>query len=439
MRRSTLEPVLIVETLLLAASAPFWLFPTRFPYATLGMLLLSALWWAARWVIDGRTFSTSSFNGALLLWGVAVGVGTSVTTFPNLTLSKAAGLLLGLAAWRYLVMVVEDERRLQWAVAAFVVVGVSVAFIGVLSARWGAKVPGLQSLIERLPPQVVSLPEAPERGVSANQLAGALVIYLPLALSGFLGYILPERGSVTEDMRRGNRWLRTAGVVGAFVGLAGLLILTQSRSGWVGGVVGVLVLALLWAFSGEARWPKWAIFIIVVTLVVITTTLLWRVGPDQIVALWDQYGGVDTEIVGQISLSGRVEIWSRALYAIQDFPFTGCGLGTFREVIWILYPLFTIESGSDIAHAHNMFLQVAVDTGLPGLIAYLALLGIAGMVGWRIAKRDRRLRPLALGLVAGLIALHVYGLTETLAPGSKPGLIFWLALGLLAVMERLSK
>ncbi|MGC9356807.1 MAG: O-antigen ligase family protein [Anaerolineae bacterium] len=439
MRRSTLEPVLIVETLLLAASAPFWLFPTRFPYATLGMLLISALWWAARWVIDGRTFSTSSFNGALLLWGVAVGVGTTVTAFPDLTLSKTAGLLLGLAAWRYLVIVVEDERRLRWAVAGFVAVGVSVAFIGVLSARWGAKVPGLQSLIEHLPPQVVSLPEAPERGVSANQLAGALVIYLPLVLSGFLGYILPERGSVTVDVQRENRWLRTVGIVGTFVGLAGLLILTQSRSGWVGGVAGVLVLALLWAFSGETRWPKWASLIIIVTLGVITTILLWRVGPDQIVALWDQHGGVDTEIVGQISLSGRVEIWSRALYAIQDFPFTGCGLGTFREVIWILYPLFTIESGSDIAHAHNMFLQVAVDTGLPGLIAYLALLGIAGTVGWRIAKRDRRLRPLALGLVAGLIALHVYGLTEALAPGSKPGLIFWLALGLLAVMERLSK
>jgi hypothetical protein len=40
--------------------------------------------------------------------------------------------------------------------------------------------------------------------------------------------------------------------------------------------------------------------------------------------------------------------------------------------------------------------------------------------------------------MAGLVALHVYGLTDALAPGSKPGLIFWLALGLLAVAERLS-
>jgi putative inorganic carbon (HCO3(-)) transporter len=132
-----------------------------------------------------------------------------------------------------------------------------------------------------------------------------------------------------------------------------------------------------------------------------------------------------------------VEIWNRALYAIQDVPFTGWGLGTFREVIWVLYPLFTISPGTDLAHAHNVFLQVALDTGLPGLVAYLALLSVAGIVGWRMARRDETLRPLALGLLAGLAALHVYGLTDALAPGSKPGLTFWMALGLLAAMERL--
>jgi O-antigen ligase len=32
-------------------------------------------------------------------------------------------------------------------------------------------------------------------------------------------------------------------------------------------------------------------------------------------------------------LDERVEIWSRALYAIQDFSFTGVGLGAFNRVI----------------------------------------------------------------------------------------------------------
>ena len=172
-------------------------------------------------------------------------------------------------------------------------------------------------------------------------------------------------------------------------------------------------------------------------IVIVAGAILYRSGKlEQVTALWDAAGGVKTELVGTVSIAGRVEIWSRALYAVQDFPFTGCGLGTFREVVWVLYPLFTISPGHDIAHAHNMFLQTAVDLGLPGLLAYLALLGLAGVIGIRMARRSALERALGLGIVAGLVALHTYGLTDALAPGSKPGIVIWIALGLLAALSR---
>ena len=86
------------------------------------------------------------------------------------------------------------------------------------------------------------------------------------------------------------------------------------------------------------------------------------------------------------SLAGRQEIWSRALYAIQDFPLTGTGPGLFRELVPPLYPLFRLSSDKDIAHAHNQWLQTALDFGLPGLIAYLALwLGLVGCL-WRTGR-----------------------------------------------------
>jgi putative inorganic carbon (HCO3(-)) transporter len=84
-------------------------------------------------------------------------------------------------------------------------------------------------------------------------------------------------------------------------------------------------------------------------------------------------------------------------------------------------------------------LQTAVDLGLPGLVAYLALLLIAWASCWRCARRgDPSIRPTALGLAAGLVGLHVYGLVDALAPGSKPGLAFWLALGLIAALARVA-
>jgi O-antigen ligase len=45
-----------------------------------------------------------------------------------------------------------------------------------------------------------------------------------------------------------------------------------------------------------------------------------------------------------------------------------------HRVVPVLYPLFTVPLDSDIAHAHNIFLQTALDLGIPGLVAYLALL-----------------------------------------------------------------
>ncbi|TMC56429.1 MAG: O-antigen ligase family protein [Chloroflexi bacterium] len=137
------------------------------------------------------------------------------------------------------------------------------------------------------------------------------------------------------------------------------------------------------------------------------------------------------------STQGRLEIWSRALYAIQDFPFTGMGLNTFRTVVHLLYPLFIIPPGLDIAHAHNEFLQAALDLGLPGLVAFLALyLTTFWMLRelWESPATmgiERALwRTIILGLTGGLLAHAVFGLTDAIAFGARPGVLFWMLLAL---------
>jgi len=62
------------------------------------------------------------------------------------------------------------------------------------------------------------------------------------------------------------------------------------------------------------------------------------------------------------------------------------------------------------------------------LIAYLALLGVAFVVTWRSEPQK------GLPFLAALIALHTYGLTDSIALGSKPGIVFWASLGLLAML-----
>jgi putative inorganic carbon (HCO3(-)) transporter len=222
----------------------------------------------------------------------------------------------------------------------------------------------------------------------------------------------------------------------AALGLAfGTLMLTQSRSGWLGGAAGLLALAILAGLaSRQRRLQALAVALPFALILAFGTFIVLR--PDVLAGFLGVSGGVS----GEISFAGRPEIWSRAIYAIQDFSFTGTGLGAFRRVVNLLYPLFTVGPETDIAHAHNMFLQVAVDVGLPGLIAYLALLELAGVVAWGTARRNSGIvRNLGLGCFAGLIALQVYGLTDAMALGSKPGLVFWMALGLIAVLPRVTE
>jgi len=409
-----------IEFLLLGLATPFLLFPSREPKATVAVLALLVVLWLGSlpW---RRPWPVTPFNGALLLFTVMVGVGSIVTAYPDLTLSKATGFILGMGLFRWAAGM-RRRTALVLALAAFLLAALGVWGLGLMGTAWLSKVSALQTLLDRLPEQVVSLPGTPERGINPNQLGGVLALLLPLpvalALMGhFTWRSLPLR-------------LFLGGLAVAW---GGTLLLTQSRSGWMGGAVGLVALAALWGLSGQQRWQRWAgaAFLFLVTMG--AGALLTHWGPGRVGELLASatQGHVDSP-VGTITIQGRLEIWSRALYAILDFPFTGCGLGTFRRTVWVLYPFFSLSPGFDVAHAHNIFLQTALDLGLPGLVAYLALLGLAGVAGWRVARRSKETRWLGLGMLAGLVGLHVYGLTDALALGSRPHFLFWWMLGLLA-------
>lgn len=374
--------------------------------------------WVARWVVARRPAASTPLDAALLLLALMVPVAVWASALPELTLPKLTGLILGFAAFRATVNWADTSRRLGWAVGAFLLLGVGLAAVGAVTTGWTNKVPMLSPLLARVPRLVEGLPGA-EAGVNANELGGTIILFFPVALAACVS---PVRGLSWRG------W--AARLAAALLALlfAAVVVLTQSRSAWVGAAVGVM--AMVWL-----RWPR-ARGLLVAGVLVGLLGLLY-VGPQAIAeAVLPTASEIDVgTMTSSISLEGRVEIWSRALYAIQDFPFTGCGLGAFRRVVHILYPLFVVGPDSDVAHAHNVFLQVALDLGLPGLVAYLALVGTAAWACWRAARLPGTPNAwLAAGLVGSLAAFHTYGLTDTIALGAKPGFAFWLVLGLAAAV-----
>jgi putative inorganic carbon (HCO3(-)) transporter len=200
------------------------------------------------------------------------------------------------------------------------------------------------------------------------------------------------------------------------------LVLTQSRSALIALVIAGAVIVLL-------RW-RWGWVAILGAALAAGALYLAGYFPSQAALS----AGVHT-IFGSLGLEERLELWSRAIYASQDFPFTGIGLGAFNEVVDLLYPLFLVGPGK-ASHAHNLFLQIAVDLGIPGVIAWLAILLGVLTTAWQLYRFGRQVRqPLAAALGAGFLgsqaALIIHGLTDAVTWGMvRPAPLVWAIWGL---------
>ncbi|HYW79476.1 MAG TPA: O-antigen ligase family protein [Thermoguttaceae bacterium] len=83
----------------------------------------------------------------------------------------------------------------------------------------------------------------------------------------------------------------------------------------------------------------------------------------------------------ELDRGGRMQLWEAALAGIADYPVTGTGLGSHREVCPTYHrakDYYLIE----YTHAENGYLQIALETGLPGLL--LAIVGVGFLIYWSL-------------------------------------------------------
>ncbi len=111
--------------------------------------------------------------------------------------------------------------------------------------------------------------------------------------------------------------------------------------------------------------------------------------------------------------TGRLAIWGRGLSYVADRPLVGLGLNQFRTAEARYWPLVRAERMGGrrpprARGAHNMFLQVAAELGVPALLVFLVLLGTT----MRTLARLRDARSLAAspgGALSGAFAASLLG------------------------------
>jgi putative inorganic carbon (HCO3(-)) transporter len=384
--------------------APLLAFPPLgHPWPLFLPFLLPLLWLVAAPPV-------TPLNGSLLLLLASVLLSLAASFDIAYSTPKVLGVILGISLFFALVRVIFSRGALDFAIETYAVAGGALAAIGILGTNWIGKVGALQSLTARVPAVIRGVPGQQE-GFQPNAIAGALLFFIPLQLA-----------LVVAGRRRA-----LSIILLFFTSL--VFLLTQSRNAWLSLAVAMGAWAI-WQSRGRTR----RIFIGIVIVAVIGGAVFWTYGgsrfSERVVG-----GGLSSDV------ESRIELWSRAISMIEDFPFTGVGMNNFRRVMPVMYPVFLTPPDYDVAHAHNQLLNTGAELGVAGLVAYIAiLLGVAAMLvrTWR-STTDERLRWIAAGLGAGFLAFFGFGMADAIALGAKLGIVFWSALALVVAADARSQ
>ena len=376
------------------------------PYA----LGLAALFWGLRWLAHRRLTVRTPLDWPLALMALMLPVTMWATAYPELTLPQVLRLLTAMALYVTLVNWANSSGKLKTLATLLAMAGLPLALSAPFTVEWFTTKHFLfpQSVYTKIN-EVVPLLSA--TAIHPNAMAAALALLCALSWALWL--------FARREQRLGERLL----LVLAGVGTAGILLLSQSRGALLSLAVSLPLLAML-------RWRRawWAL----APLGLAGAIALYLVGVRNVLEYIAAGGAVR-------SMDGRMEIWSRAIYAIQDFPLSGIGMGTFSQVVPVLYPFSRLAEAN---HAHNLFLQVAVDLGIPGLVAWLAMLIPVVLGAWELYREGRRrgdawLRALGAGLLCSQAALVAHGLVDAGSWVTWPVLIVWALWGLTVAGVRL--
>ena len=212
------------------------------------------------------------------------------------------------------------------------------------------------------------------------------------------------------------KWLAAA-----VLGLGSIaLILTFSRGGW-------LALALSLALLCFVTWRRRGLSLKAPIAVLLLLALLYVPFHSLIGArlFGDDRGSAES----------RIPLMNLAFRIVEDNPVLGVGVNNFTVVMG-RYLTSEFREGFLFA-VHNKYLLVLAETGIGGLIAFLAFFVGTVRKGWQCWDlKDPLLSPLALGFAAGIVG-HMVHMTVDVFRGRPTQQLVWLIAGLLVAMCRI--
>ncbi len=254
-----------------------------------------------------------------------------------------------------------------------------------------------------------------------NRFAQILLMLIPLGLLRFWG----ER----------SKWLRLGALAATSVISLGF-VLAFSR----GGAVSFAVVIVVMLFLKMIR-PRQLLVIVVGVLLILAAMPQYRARIATIQSFTAMFSGEPSGTGAEPdgAIQGRTTEMLAAALVFADHPIVGVGPDMFRY--------YSQEYGNQLGmhiieaqrEAHSLFLNVAADNGLLGLIVFLAIVWITTRNLWRTYRRwkddDPELANIAASFFAAMIAYLSTGLFLHLSYVR----YFWLLLALSGAVSSVAK
>ncbi|HVB81629.1 MAG TPA: O-antigen ligase family protein [Candidatus Binataceae bacterium] len=323
-----------------------------------------------------------------------------VLTFSSLLVLLASGCAFFLAAFYPFgesdKPAAAEARFARTMLRALLATGFAIAFVGLIQrATWNGKLLWFFVPYDWGNTLVGQAQRACGPFVDPDHFAGYLAMIFPLALACavFPNVLAPRRASAA---------FRVQCAVAAFVIFVAVL-LSLSRAGWLGLMVGTTVMFVLALPGGAAEFgPESApvritgVRLAILGIVGLLCAAVMFIGPAARVETAARFNET-TSGIGTIA--ERITTWRGGLRLIRDFPLFGVGLGAWPEIFsrYQLPPwtqLFADE-------AHNDYLQLIAESGVVGIL----------LCGWAVARVMRaiasgwrRLNSATLPVIAAIVA-----------------------------------
>ncbi len=310
-------------------------------------------------------------------------------------------------------------RRLPWLLGILLVTGVFQAGVGIWQFGLRGDGPEHFAILGGDFYRAYGTFEQP------NPYAGYLGLTLPLALGPLTALVrgkLVDRYTSSDLSIYQSTGLPTNRLLpvlilagGAAAAMLAALGMSWSRGAWLGW--GAALLAMVVALPRRMRWGMLLVVVLVLGgLGLYATGLL---PPSVVARLTDFVRDVRFEDVRGVGINDanyavveRLAHWQAAMEMVRYNLWTGVGFGCYEPA----YPDFALINWPvALGHAHNYYLNVAAETGLIGLVAYLFLWGMVFWHTWQVTRRAKGLyRGIAIGLLGTWTHLSVHHFLDNL-------------------------